>query len=407
MPTDPLLVLRNASVLAPEPLGARDLVLAAGRILAVAAPGVDVGGLDARVIDLAGRSVAPGFVDNHVHVLGGGGGLGFSSRAPELQTSQLTRVGITTVVGMLGFDATTRDMRALVAKTKAFREDGISAYALTGATLEHPVPTLTGRIRDDVAFVDEIVGVGEVSVSELGYAYDSNGPGAQYILEAATEALLAGRLARKRGILCLQVPPYRGDCLKPLMAALDRSGFPITQLLPSHVNQTDAYMADAVAWAKRGGVVDVGANYSPDNHFEHATRPARAVLELIRAGVKPDTILISSDGNGAPPSEERREGQPARANYMPLAALYGVVRELITEHEVPPADALACITRNPADALGLARKGRIGTGRDADLVVLDGDWRIDCVIAGGRVMVEGGRPVVRGMFDQTILDQMA
>ncbi len=60
-------------------------------------------------------------------MLGGGGGLGFASRAPELQTSQLVRAGITSVIGMLGFDATTKDMRALVAKTKAFKEDGISA----------------------------------------------------------------------------------------------------------------------------------------------------------------------------------------------------------------------------------------------------------------------------------------
>ena len=85
----------------------------------------------------AGLTLAPGFIDNHVHVLGGGGGL-LSSRAPELQTSQLVRAGITSVIGMLGFDATSKDMRALVAKTKAFKEDGISAYALTGATLRAP-----------------------------------------------------------------------------------------------------------------------------------------------------------------------------------------------------------------------------------------------------------------------------
>jgi beta-aspartyl-dipeptidase (metallo-type) len=268
-------ILRCGQVLAPEPMGARDLVIAGERIVAVADPGVAITGLEVEVRDLRGLTVAPGFIDNHVHVLGGGGGLGFASRAPELQTSQLTRAGITTVIGMLGFDATSKDIRALIAKIKAFKEDGISAWALTGATLEHPVPTLTGRIRDDIAFVEEIIGVGEISVSELGYAYDSNGPGAQYIAEAATAGLLAGRLARKRGYLCLQVPPYHGACLKPLMDMVDRTGFPIAQLLPSHVNQTDAYMEDAIAWAKRGGCVDVGANYSPDNNFSRATPPAK------------------------------------------------------------------------------------------------------------------------------------
>src|SRR5918996_4385968 len=266
--SEPMLkILRCERVLAPEPLGPKDIVIAGEQIVAVADPGVQVAGVPVELHDLAGLTVTPGFIDNHVHVLGGGGGLGFASRAPELQTSQLARVGTTTVIGMLGFDASTKDMRALVAKTKAFRQDGLSAYALTGATLEHPVPTLTGRIRDDVAFIDEIIGVGEISVSELGYAYDSNGPGAQYVAEAATEALLAGRLARKRGFLCLQVPPYKGACLKPIMDMLDRTGFPIGQLIPSHVNQTDGYMEDAIAWGQRGGFVDVGANYSPDNHF--------------------------------------------------------------------------------------------------------------------------------------------
>jgi beta-aspartyl-dipeptidase (metallo-type) len=402
-----VIVLRNAEVLAPQPLGRRDVVIAGERIVALAEARVEIRGLELEELDLAGLTLAPGFVDNHVHVLGGGGGLGFSSRAPELQTSQLTRAGITSVIGMLGFDATSKDMRALIAKTKAFKEDGLSTYALTGATLEHPVPTLTGRIRDDIAFVDEIIGVGEISVSELGYAYDSNGPGAQYIAQAATEGLLAGRLARKRGYLCLQVPPYHGACLKPLLAMLERTGLPIGQLLPSHVNQTDAYMADALAWAERGGFIDVGANYSPENNFSRATPPAKAIVQLLGAGVPVEKVLLSSDGNGAPPKEEQREGQPAVANYMPVGALHAAWRRLIVEEGMAPTDALRTVTSNVADATGLSRKGRIAPGLDADLIAFDADWQIRTVIARGRVMVEAGRPVARGMFDQILLDQLA
>jgi beta-aspartyl-dipeptidase (metallo-type) len=402
-----VIVLRNAQVLAPEALGRRDVVIAGERIEALAEPGVEIRGIDLEELDLGGLTLAPGFIDNHVHVLGGGGGIGFSSRAPELQTSQLARAGITTVIGMLGFDATSKDMRALIAKTKALKEDGISAFALTGATLEHPVPTLFGRIRDDIAFVEEIIGVGEISVSELGYAYDSLGPGPHYIAEAASAALLAGRLARKRGYLCLQVPPYHGACLKPVLATLERTGLPIGQLLPSHVNQTDAYMADAVTWAERGGTVDVGANYSPDNHFGRATPPARAILQLLEADVPLELILLSSDGNGAPPTEEKREGQPAVANYMPVGALHTTWRRLIVEEGMPPTDALRIVTSNVAAATGLMRKGRIAPGLDADLIALDADWQIQTVIARGRVMVEQGRPVARGMFDQILLDQLA
>jgi beta-aspartyl-dipeptidase (metallo-type) len=240
----------------------------------------------------------------------------------------------------------------------------------------------------------------------LGYAYDSNGPGAQYIAEAATAGLLAGRLARKSGYLCLQVPPYVGGCLKPLLAMLERTGLPIAQLLPSHVNQTDAYMEDAIAWAQRGGYVDVGANYSPENNFSRATPPARAISQLLEAGVALARILLSSDGNGAPPKEEQREGQPAVANYMPVGALHAVWRRLIVDEGLQPCDALAVVTANVAVATGLERKGRLAPGMDADLVAFDDDWQIRTVIARGQLMVADGRTVRRGMFDRILLDQL-
>ena len=311
--------------------------------------------------------MAPGFIDNHVHVLGGGGGLGFASRAPELQTSQLIRAGITSVIGMLGFDATTKDMRALVAKTKAFKEDGISAYALTGATLEHPVPTLTGRIRDDIAFVEEIIGVGEISVSELGYAYDCNGPGAQYIAEAATAGLLAGRLARKRGYLCLQVPPYHGACLKPVMAMLDAPAC----RSPSCCPRTSTRPTPTWRMRRSGPSAAATSTSAPTTartttSAARRRRPRRS-RRLLEAGVPLAQILLSSDGNGAPPKEEQREGQPATANYMPLGALHATWRRLILEEGSPPSDALRVVTSNVAEATGLARKGRIAPGLDADL----------------------------------------
>ena len=153
-------------------------------------------------------------------------------------------------------------------------------------------------------------------------------------------------------------------------------------------------------------MVDVGANYSPENNFSRATPPAKAVTGLLEAGVPLTRILLSSDGNGAPPKEERREGQPAVANYMPVGALHATSRRLILEEGVPPSDALRVVTSNVADATGLSRKGRIGPGMDADLVAFDHDWRIHTVIARGRVMVDAGKPVVRGMFDRIILDQL-
>ncbi len=203
------------------------------------------------------------------------------------------------------------------------------------------------------------------------------------------------------------MPPYHGACLKPVLVMLERTGLPIGQLLPSHVNQIAAYMADAVAWAERGGYLDVGANYSPDNNFSRAIPPAPAIARLLAAGVPLAKILLSSDGNGAPPKEEKQEGQPVVANYMPVGALHATWRRLIVEAGLAATDALRVVTSNVAAATGLIRKGRIAPGLDADLVAFDDDWQIRTVIARGRIMVEDGQPVARGMFDRILLDQLA
>ena len=402
-----LTLLKNARLYAPDFKGTCHICMAGGKIVSVTDRDVSLPDvLDAEVVDLAGKIVTPGFIDNHVHTLGGGGGLGFASRAIEIQVSQIVRAGVTTIVGMLGFDATTKSIDTLVAKTKGLRQEGVNAYCLTGATLEHPIPTLTGKIRTDIVFVEEIIGVGEISISELGYAYDSMGSGAQYIAEAATAGLLAGRLSGKAGYLCLQVPPYRERVLKPMFEVVERTGIPIGQFVPSHVNQTPTYMNDATEWGKMGGWVDIGVNYSPTNNYSRAIEPLDAVAQFLDAGVPLEKILMSSDGNGAPPKEEKGEGRPKRTNYMPISSMLSSFRQLVETKTLAPTDALKPFTSNPAQATGLSSKGVVETGRDADLLVFDDDWNLDSVYIMGHMMMGGGSVKKRGVFEELLLQQL-
>jgi beta-aspartyl-dipeptidase (metallo-type) len=55
----------------------------------------------------------PGFIDMHVHVCGGGGEAGPSSRTPEARLSELLLAGITTVCGILGTDSVSRSQVGL------------------------------------------------------------------------------------------------------------------------------------------------------------------------------------------------------------------------------------------------------------------------------------------------------
>ena len=115
------------------------------------------------MINGEGLLLTPGFIDCHVHVLGGGGEGGFANRTPEATMEGLTKFGVTTVVGCLGTDGIGRDMCALVAKTKGLNEQGMSAYCYTGS-YQIPVHTLTDSIVKDIMMIQEIIGTGEIAI---------------------------------------------------------------------------------------------------------------------------------------------------------------------------------------------------------------------------------------------------
>ena len=76
----------------------------------------------------------------------------------QVELSSILKAGITTVLGLLGTDDMSRSVENLLAKVKALKEEGITAYALCGA-YGYPPVTLTGSVKKDIAFVDEIMGL--------------------------------------------------------------------------------------------------------------------------------------------------------------------------------------------------------------------------------------------------------
>src|SRR5262245_26707323 len=147
-----LTLLRNAEVYDPDRRGRCDLLVGGGKILALASKleiGMRTGSgslPSCEEVDLRGARVIPGLIDAHVHVTGGGGVSGPASRVPSLPPSALTLAGVTSVVGVLGTDNTTRSVASLVAETLALREIGLSAWCWTGG-YEVPPITLTGKVR--------------------------------------------------------------------------------------------------------------------------------------------------------------------------------------------------------------------------------------------------------------------
>ena len=158
-------LIQNIDIYAPEHLGKKDVLIIHDKIVKIADPGslsIPSYFPEAKQIDGTNLILTPGFIDCHVHVLGGGGEGGFANRTPEATMEGLTKFGVTTVVGCLGTDGIGRDMCALVAKTKGLNEQGISAYCYTGS-YQVPVRTLTDSIPKDIMMIQEIIGTGEIA----------------------------------------------------------------------------------------------------------------------------------------------------------------------------------------------------------------------------------------------------
>ena len=152
-------VLKQGDIYAPEHLGRKDILIEGSRIARIADHIDEYDQIEeVEKVDLGGHILTPGYMDIHVHITGGGGESGPATRVPEASLSVLVKNGITTVVGLLGTDGITRSLENLLAKARAFNEEGITCRILTGA-YGYPSPTITGSVERDIALIDLMVGV--------------------------------------------------------------------------------------------------------------------------------------------------------------------------------------------------------------------------------------------------------
>ena len=384
-------LLRSGHVFDPEDRGVADVLIVDDRITAVG-PGLPppTGIGEGEVLPAADRIVLPGLIDGHIHVMGASGLGGPTTRSTDLQIGRITGVGVTTVISPLGADSLSRSIPCLLARAAALECEGISAFCYTGGW-KQPVPTLTGDPQADVAFVDRVRGI-KVAISEpLAPLY-----GMDELCRLAHAAYTGGCLAGKRAVLHAHVGDH-AEGLMPLREVQRRTGIPPDRLLAIHVNRNPDLWKQAMEYAQDGGSIDLTAMQRPETGHPRAIRPADAIREALAAGVPAARITLSTD-SGVPYPRLDATGQVVGHSMAGPDSILETIRELV-EGGLTWGQAVGFVTRNVSDLLGLRRKGRITAGTDADLLLLTRDGRVDRVFCRGELLVLGGKPVMRSIFE--------
>lgn len=387
-------LLKNAHVIAPEDLGVKD-ILVAGEKIAMIGEGLSLPTVyDCEVVDCEGNYVVPGFIDSHVHLIGGGGEGGYATRTPEIQLTDITTSGVTTVLGLLGTDGVTRHVASLLAKARGLEDEGITAYIYSGS-YEIPTPTITGSVRNDIILIDKVIGTGEIAMCDHR---SSQSPKEAY-QQITAEARVGGMLSGKAGVVNMHLGDGE-DGLKMLYEITKNGEIPKTQIIPTHVNRNKRLFKEAIEWAKQGGIMDVTSSVSPESGSSHSVKSSEAVKQALEAGVNIENITMSSDGNGSMPIFDEA-GNNIGVGVASQISILNEFRDMVQKENIAITDAIKIITSNIAKFTKLyPRKGCLANNSDADILVLDKDLQLQHVWARGTHMVENGKPIVFGTFEK-------
>lgn len=377
-------IIKNARVYAPQYRGLCDIFIA-GEKIGLIQEHIDIAELPIEVIDAEGKIATPGFIDRHVHIIGGGGQQGYASLVPEVTVSELVSCGITTVVGLLGTDGYVKDLNSLYAKTKALCQEGLSAYMLT-SFYGLPERTLTNSVAEDLIYIDKVIGC------KLAMSDDrSSFPTELEILRLINQVRLGGFTSGKGGFLHIHLGNLPSG-ISPLLHIAKNYPTLIRYISPTHMIRTEELFQQSVEFAKMGGFVDYSTG---GTRFKS---PHACVLDARQLGVPLHHISFSSDGHGG---VRRVNPETGEVTYRPapLGLNLNEVSILNQECDMPLEQAITLITSNPATHMNLSGKGRIEDGYDADICFLDDKLKLTDVISKGELMMRNCKIIKKGRYE--------
>lgn len=392
-----LTLIKNVELFSPAYEGTTDILIAGNQIASIA-PNIDVPSstivaASGMKIDGTGLIALPGLVDSLVHISGGGGEGGFHTRTPQMALTEASLHGVTTVIGALGTDATTRTLPDLIAKAKGLDIEGISAYCYTGS-YHLPARTVTGSITDDILLIDCMIGIGEVAIAD----HRASEPTYRELAQVAAQSRTGGMLSGKAGIVYIHTGDGNSQ-LSVLHEVIEKTDIPPSQFYPTHINRNQSLLEAGIKWTRCGGVIDMTTSTNEQFITEGEIPAAEAIAYCIDQGVPVTQLSMSSDGNASLPIFDN-SGKLTGLEVGRVSSLFAEFKTLVLNHNIALQDAIQIVSTTPAHFLKLSQKGKIHKGCDADIVLCEKDnLTIKHVIAKGKCLVSNGEAIVKGTFE--------
>lgn len=391
-----MLCIQNVDILTPEPWGKGCVVLREGRIAGLSQRVDPLPEME--VIDGQGLTLAPGFIDLHVH---GGGGYGVMGGSPEeirRMCAAHARHGTTSILPTT-LAAPLPELAKAVDAVRAAQEDcpccNILGIHLEGPFLsprqsgaQNPENLLTYAGHDGEAreLLDRWKGIRMVGAApEL--------PG----------GLELGREVARRGIVASAA--HTDADYDTMQAALACGYQDITHLYSgcSTVIRRDGYRIP--------GVVEAGLeleDYTVQVIADGKHLPP-ALLRLIYRCKGATRIELISDGLEYAAGELAEGALYRQANGMEALYEDGVMKlpdrqafagsvatssrlvRTMRDAGIPLCDGVRMASLTPAQRLGIGdRKGRIAPGYDGDVILFDQEISVRLCVTGGRIVRREG-----------------